>query len=163
MSGKLDRRRLAKLLGMLGSAHDGEVVAAGRQVERLRQAAGFTWGQILSSAPPSPPSQDPALRRQIGDLLAENDRLHDRVRELEARLATRPASPPPLTVPDNLDAVLCVLVTWGQHLNEYERGFVDDILRRRKRRLNPKQCGTLADIVTKVEFYRRHAGNGAAP
>ena|SRR5205823_12752945 len=53
----LDRDRLAKLLGMMGSAHDGEVVAAARQVERLRADAGLTWPEILVPRLPSPPRE----------------------------------------------------------------------------------------------------------
>ena len=51
----LDRERLAKLLGMMGSAHDGEVVAAARQAERLRADAGPTWPEILLPRLPPPP------------------------------------------------------------------------------------------------------------
>ena len=43
----LDRDRIARVLGMLGSAHDGEVIAAARQAERLRAAAGLTWADIV--------------------------------------------------------------------------------------------------------------------
>ena len=50
----LDRDRLAKLLGMMGSTHDGEVVAAARQVERLRADAGLTWPEILVPRLPPP-------------------------------------------------------------------------------------------------------------
>jgi hypothetical protein len=46
----LDRGRLAKLLGMLGSDHDGEVVAAAKQAERLRRKAGITWAEIVVPA-----------------------------------------------------------------------------------------------------------------
>ena len=53
-SGDIDRDRLAKLLGMLGSAHDGKALAAARQVERLRAEAGLTWPQIIGSALPLP-------------------------------------------------------------------------------------------------------------
>ena len=53
----LDRQRLAKLLGMMGSAHDGEVVAAARQVERLRADAGLTWPEILVPRLPPPPQR----------------------------------------------------------------------------------------------------------
>ena len=45
---ELDRDRLAKLLGMLGAAHDGEVLAAARQAERVRQASAMTWAEILN-------------------------------------------------------------------------------------------------------------------
>src|SRR5437868_14336476 len=53
----LDRDRLARVLGMLGSAHNGEVVAAARQAERLRADAGLTWREIVFAALPSPSPQ----------------------------------------------------------------------------------------------------------
>jgi hypothetical protein len=45
---ELDRDRLGKLLGLLGSTHDGEVLAAARQAERMRREAGTTWPDILA-------------------------------------------------------------------------------------------------------------------
>jgi hypothetical protein len=45
---ELDRGRLTKILGMLGSSHDGEVVAAGRMADALVRSAGLTWPEILS-------------------------------------------------------------------------------------------------------------------
>jgi hypothetical protein len=51
----LDRDRLARVLGMLGSSHEGEVVAAARQAERLRADAGLTWPEILVPRLPPPP------------------------------------------------------------------------------------------------------------
>jgi hypothetical protein len=53
MSAEIDRAQLARILGMLGSAHDGEVVAAGRMAERMRAAAGATWFEPLSPPPPA--------------------------------------------------------------------------------------------------------------
>ena len=53
----LDRDRLAKLLGMLGSSHHGEIVAAARQAERLRANAGLTWQEIILPALPPPRSR----------------------------------------------------------------------------------------------------------
>ena len=46
----IDRRRLAMVLGMLGSVHDSEVVAAARQAERLRRDAGVSWRDLLDAA-----------------------------------------------------------------------------------------------------------------
>ena len=46
----LDRDRLAAVLGMLGSRHDGEVVAA-RTAERMRLAAGATWKELIAPTP----------------------------------------------------------------------------------------------------------------
>src|ERR1700719_372642 len=53
----LDRDRLARGLGMMGSAHDGEALAAARQAERLRAEAGLTWGEILLPRLPAPRRQ----------------------------------------------------------------------------------------------------------
>jgi hypothetical protein len=54
--GDLDRERLAKLLGMLGSAHDGEVAAAGRAADAMVRGAGLTWHEVIRPALPKPPS-----------------------------------------------------------------------------------------------------------
>jgi len=53
----LDRQRLAKLLGMMGSAHDGEVIAAARHAERLLADAGLTWAEIVVPRLPAPPQR----------------------------------------------------------------------------------------------------------
>jgi len=41
----------------MGSAHDGEALAAARQAERLRAEAGLTWGEILLPRLPAPRRQ----------------------------------------------------------------------------------------------------------
>jgi hypothetical protein len=41
------RLQLSKILGMLGSLHDGEVVNAARQAERLRQKFKIQWSEIV--------------------------------------------------------------------------------------------------------------------
>lgn len=53
MSGALalPRDRLAHILGMLGSAHDGEALAAARMADRMRAAAGLSWGDIVGAGP----------------------------------------------------------------------------------------------------------------
>lgn len=53
-----DRDRLAKLLGLLGSAYDGEVANAGRLADRLVRSAGLTWPDIIAPALP-PPDHEP--------------------------------------------------------------------------------------------------------
>ncbi len=39
--------RLIKLLGLLGSDHDGEIVTAGRMAHRLVQSLGLTWADVI--------------------------------------------------------------------------------------------------------------------
>jgi len=41
------RRRMARLLGLLGSDHEGEVIAAAKAAEQLRRRRGMTWQQLL--------------------------------------------------------------------------------------------------------------------
>jgi hypothetical protein len=49
--------KLVKVLGMLGSDHDGEIAAAGRRANAMVRGAGLTWDQVLAPvdfAPESP-------------------------------------------------------------------------------------------------------------
>ena len=58
-----DPDKLARVLGLLGSDHDGEVIAAARAAERLRRQTGKSWtellldqGQLPLVRPPAEPS-----------------------------------------------------------------------------------------------------------
>jgi hypothetical protein len=53
--------KLVKILGMLGSAHDGEVAAAGRMADAMIKSAGLTWGDVIARAAPRP--EPPPQRR----------------------------------------------------------------------------------------------------
>lgn len=58
-----ERRRLARLLGMVGSSHDGEALNAARLADRMVRDAGLTWHEVLAdhdSATP-PPRQEPQI------------------------------------------------------------------------------------------------------
>lgn len=73
MADKFDRERLVKLLGMLGSAHDGEVLNAARHIEAMVRASGRDWGQLLSPAPAASGPKRPPDRadlRKLDELLA---------------------------------------------------------------------------------------------
>jgi hypothetical protein len=59
MTGLVDLQRLVRVCGMLGSDHDGEVVAAARQAEKLRKALGLSWGDLLISPAQSTPHGRP--------------------------------------------------------------------------------------------------------
>jgi hypothetical protein len=52
--------RLIKLLGILGSAHDGERAAAGLKAHELIRRHGLTWSDILLTTP-APTSPRPKL------------------------------------------------------------------------------------------------------
>ena len=54
----LDTARLAALMGMTDSAHDGEALNAVRMANRLLRQSGHTWADVLTeAAPPQPPPQ----------------------------------------------------------------------------------------------------------
>jgi hypothetical protein len=55
--------KLVKVLGMLGSAYDGEVAAAGRRVHSMLQAEGLTWNEVIVPAVPAPQRQFRTPRR----------------------------------------------------------------------------------------------------
>lgn len=56
------RDRVVKVAGMLGSSHDGEVLAAARQLERLRQEVGVTWAELIQPPPATQPVARPGPR-----------------------------------------------------------------------------------------------------
>ena len=57
-------RRLVKILGLLGSDHDGEVAAAGRRAHQLLQGAGLTWPEVIGQPPPESPHCPPRRWRR---------------------------------------------------------------------------------------------------
>ena len=57
MTALVDRQRLARVCGLLGSDHDGEALAAARQAEKIRQKVGLTWAELLV----------PSIRQRSGD------------------------------------------------------------------------------------------------
>ena len=78
-----DRKRLAAILGMLGSEHAGERASAALQAEAFRKRHGLEWDQIMSSQPPE-------WARQAEDMMRD---AAERIAELEAEiqsLARRP-------------------------------------------------------------------------
>ncbi|MFL5332249.1 MAG: hypothetical protein ACJ8H8_03515 [Geminicoccaceae bacterium] len=50
MTALVDRQRLARVCGLLGSEHDGEALAAARQAEKIRKKVGLTWEELLVSS-----------------------------------------------------------------------------------------------------------------
>ncbi len=46
-------QKLSRVLGMMGSDHDGEVLNAARMADRLVRDAGLTWGALFTPSAPS--------------------------------------------------------------------------------------------------------------
>ncbi len=69
----LPRAKLAAVLGMLGSEHDGEVLNAARTASRMVQAAGLTWRDVIAPVDPTP-AQPPAWRKIVVHCLRDHAR-----------------------------------------------------------------------------------------
>jgi hypothetical protein len=73
MTNRFDRARLVKLLGMLGSTHDGEVLNAARHIDAMVRAGGREWDKLLqpdSAAAGPKRSSDRSDLRKLDELLA---------------------------------------------------------------------------------------------
>jgi hypothetical protein len=66
MSAKLDRRRLVKVLGMLGSRHDGEVLSAARLAQAMLSQSKTSWGDLLGVKPGEEPEPLPQVDEDAG-------------------------------------------------------------------------------------------------
>src|ERR1041384_7653752 len=49
MIAPLDRERLVKLLGILGSAYDGEIINAARRADAMVRSSGLTWRDVVAA------------------------------------------------------------------------------------------------------------------
>jgi hypothetical protein len=77
------RDRLCKLLGMLGSAHDGEIAAAGRKAHEFLKKHGLTWPDVIAAPDVTAVAQPetPRWRAMVYACLAAQALLNDKERE----------------------------------------------------------------------------------
>jgi hypothetical protein len=81
-----DRHRLARLLGMTGSAHDGETLNAARLADRLVKDRGATWSEVLAAAPVHRELLDSNWRTTCAKLVRREGDLCPRERQFVANL-----------------------------------------------------------------------------
>jgi hypothetical protein len=87
----LDRDKLAKILGLLGSAESGEILSAGRAADALIRNANTSWAEVLNQNAVADEArallaENEKLRETAQQLLVENDALRERAAR---RLANR--------------------------------------------------------------------------
>jgi hypothetical protein len=98
-----DLRRLARVLGMTGSAHDGEALNAARLADKLVRGQGMTWDVVLGLVSPSTTSLQPDLlacwparwRGAVQLCLRHSAALGDRERSFVQSLAAYQHKPSP--------------------------------------------------------------------
>ena len=100
-----ERRRLARILGMLGSEHAGERASAALQAEAFRKRHGMTWEQMLALPPvetaPERPKPDEPSTNVYADRARRAREAAERVRATEAARkgaeeAAKPLPPEPV-------------------------------------------------------------------
>ncbi|HTP82738.1 MAG TPA: hypothetical protein VMQ11_07335 [Alphaproteobacteria bacterium] len=80
MAAKLDRVRLVKVLGMLGSRHDGEVLAAARLAQYMLGQAKMSWADLLDVKPgaePEPLPQEEDVQAAAAEAAAKSRKYTD--------------------------------------------------------------------------------------
>ncbi len=82
----LDWSRLRKLLGMLGSSHDGEALNAARLVDEMLQASGSSWEALIPDEEIPTPGSDRALLDQLMASEKVTDVLKIRLRAMREAL-----------------------------------------------------------------------------
>ncbi|MBP0493679.1 hypothetical protein [Roseomonas indoligenes] len=97
-----DAARLARVLALLGSDHDGERAAAALAAHRLIKRLGLTWPDLLAPADPRaapeppPPNLLEAAESRLRQTQRENADLRRQITLLKRRLeALQPRPPAP--------------------------------------------------------------------
>jgi hypothetical protein len=73
--------RLIKLLGMLGSAHDGERAAAALKADAFVRSHGLQWRDVIAMPAAVPPPRPPRWRTMAHTCWDRSHHLNDRERE----------------------------------------------------------------------------------
>ena len=79
--------RLIKLLGMLGSAHDGERAAAGLKADELLRRHGLTWKELILGLAPAAEPPKLGWRDKVVACEAHRHCLNNRERAFVSSLA----------------------------------------------------------------------------
>ena len=77
MGSIIDRDRLVKLLGMIGSDHDNEALQSARRAHEIVQRSGRTWDDVIHTE---------AEPKELELMFHELDRRIDRLRPSDQRL-----------------------------------------------------------------------------
>lgn len=138
------RLTIAKMIGLLGSDQDGEVLAATRQIKKLMNAEGLTFGDLKNWI------AGYKAHEQI-EQAAKRDPRRGWRQDAEAR--ERDAQPTP-TLNETANRAGAILSQHSAKLNPAERRFISNILTRATAggvefTMTPKQFSWFNDIAKK--------------
>lgn len=131
------RRKLIALLGMLGSAHDGEKLNAARLAQRTLGEMGLTWEEFCGAQPNSK-----------GDSTAYMNGYNDGYRTGLAKGHASAVVKKPMTW-----VAFCrdLQQNYYDNLNDWEQGFVDNYVSRGWSEPTPKQRSVFERIASKCD------------
>ena len=140
----LDRDKLIRVVGMTGSEHDGECLAAARRANALLTEAETTWAEVLAG-------EDPIAVEACRQLLADLEAAHTRIAELErASPEWRPVERAEIGNHNRTSKWLIELNQRGEvWFSEKEREFINSC-RRWIGTLRPKMREWLQEIVNRT-------------
>lgn len=127
------RVKLIKLLGMLGSAHDGEVLNAAKLAQRTLGECGITWEELLSSGGGGVKSYLDGYQEGFATGLAKGKR--DAARPARAMTWTALAKD--------------LMLNYVDDLNDWEQGFVESYVERGWDSPTDKQRGVFERMCAK--------------
>lgn len=134
------KKHLIKLLGMIGSAHDGEVLNAAKLAQRVLGAEGITWEELLNGVKSNNNNND----YQIGYSTGYKTGYERGVTDGIGRSMTR------VRPPSWYNFVRTVYDDHLDDLTEWEQGFVENWVARRWNNPSPKQRAVLERIADKL-------------
>jgi hypothetical protein len=79
---QLDRDKLAKILGLLGSTESGEILSAARAADALIRTANASWAEVLNQNTVADDASAPAAEYEVLRARAENEKLRETVMQL---------------------------------------------------------------------------------
>lgn len=141
----MDWERAQKLVAVMASDKEGEVIAAVGALQRALKSAGLTWHDLAQrvgeGAPSRPSDQSARLLRENRELQNKVFVLCHRIKELEKALALKPSASRPY------EAIIedCLA---SSTLSAWESEFLENI--QYVRHLSPKQRRSLRRIAKRL-------------
>ena len=130
----MDHKRLAQLLGMLGSDFDGEILNAARLATKLLKAAGKSWPDILNGHPSPAPLSEEEMK-----IIWDAGYKQGHAQGLADAKGIRGSN----------HQIVAQLLAGDYQLNEWEENFLTSISRRGPGELSDKQQAVLDRMVEK--------------
>lgn len=122
---KLNLDLLAKVLGMMGSVHDGEALEAARAANRMMLNAGVTWLDVLRPEPVRPVYN--AVHGNGWQAPTEDDH------RVAAQIIIDWLEDHAMWIGDNEPDFLDTVVNWHRPLTEAQQSWFDKIVLRARR------------------------------